>query len=130
MQSFETQAVFEDSGVFLFARGKSSGGSYFAQSDFLSITLSIYDESAPGTLIVPAVTLTISDVIFNSLQTGDSRWTKDSTGYNFRLPVLAIWLPKGGRKYRFEVKFTPTVASGYQPFFGVFRVPTLGLYTS
>jgi hypothetical protein len=129
MQPFETQVVFEDTGIFLFGRGKSPGGGYFQQADFDTILLKVWDEADPATVVATA-TLAISTTIFNSLQANDSRWTKDTTGYNFRYGTLASQLPKGGRKYRFEFKFTPTVASGYQPFFGVFRVPTLGLFTS
>ena len=129
MKPFETQLVFEDSGIFLFARGKGPAGTYFQQSEYDAIQLKIYDEADPETVIA-TVNLTIADVIFNTLQTSDVRWTKDSTGYNFRYGTLAAHLPTGGRRYRFEFKFTPTVASGYQPFFGVFIVPTMGLYTS
>lgn len=129
MKPFVIQSVFEDSGIVLMGRGRSPGGGYFQQSDFTSIKLKIYDKEAPATLIVSEITLTISSVIFNSLQTNDSRWTIDATGYNFRYVTLAAHLPNGGRTYRLEFKFTP--ADGvYAPFHAVVEVPVIGLYGS
>lgn len=129
MQPFITQTVFEDSSLILFGRGKSPGGSYFQQSDFSSIKLKVFDSEDPSAPILSEITLTISAVIFNSLQTADSRWTADSTGYNFRYIVPASHLPAGGKRYRFEFKFTPQDTT-YDPFYAVFEVPTLGLYGS
>jgi hypothetical protein len=130
MKPYVTQAVFEDSGLVLMGRGRSPGGAYFQQADFDSIKLKIYDAAAPATLIVPEITLTISDVIFNSLQTSDSnRWTIDTTGYNFRHVVRAAHLPTGGREARLEYKFTPAGVT-YDPFHAVIRIPVMGLYGS
>lgn len=129
MQPFVTQTVFEDSSLILFGRGKSPGGSYFQQSDFSSIKLKVFDSEDPSQPIVSEVTLTIANAIFNSLQTSDARWTADATGYNFRYIVPASLLPAGGKKYRFEFKFTPA-DSTYDPFRAVYEIPTLGLYGS
>lgn len=130
MKPFVTQTVFEDSGLVILGRGRSPGGSYFQQADFASIKLKIFDMADPGSLVVPEVTLTVADVIFNSLQTNDTtRWTIDTVGYNFRHVVRAAYLPLGGRRYRLEYKFTPT-GSTYDPFHAVVEIPTLGLFGS
>jgi len=132
MQAFATQTVFEQTGGgLLMGRGKGLDGVYFVRSDFTSITLRIYDMAEPGVSIngtnnsgegVP-----VSSVIFNSLQTSDPRWTVDSTGYNFRYTLKADDIPDGGRRYRFEFEMLPAGAS--DPFWGVFEVPTLSLYS-
>ena len=131
MKAFETEAVFEDTGgIALMGRGKSvATGSNFQQADFTAINLKIYDMADPGTLIngPSGEDITVEDVIFNTLQTADARWTLDDIGYNFLYRTKAAQIPSGGRRYRFEFQFTP--ASGVTDiFYAVFEVPTLGLY--
>ena len=78
------------------------------QSEITSITCKVFDldSDTPTTAIItPAIT--VSDVIFNSLQT-DARWTVDSTGFNFRHELLATAFPTGQHRYRVEYKITPT----------------------
>lgn len=53
-------------------------------------------------------TLTVSSVVFNSLQTTDPRWTKDTTGYNFLATIPASCFQVGGVKHRIDIYFTPT----------------------
>lgn len=132
MQPFATQTVFEETGgIALMGRGRTVGvdGSYFAQADFDSIVLKIFDMADPGAPINGAggVTLTISDVIFNALQTTDDRWTVDGDGYNFLYETSSADLPQGGRRYRFEFCLTPVGSD--DPFWAVFEVPTIGLYS-
>lgn len=131
MQAFATQQVFEQTGgVALMGRGTGLTGTNFAQTDFTSITLKIFDMSDPGTPINgdDGDVLTVSDVIFNSLVTNDARWTLDNTGYNFLYETAAADLPSGGRRYRFEFALLPVGAD--DPFWAVFEVPTLGLFSA
>lgn len=132
MKAYITETVFEQTGgIALMGRGRSPGtdGPYFQQADFDSITLRIYDMADPGTPVNGAdgEVLSVSDVVFNSLQTGDARWTKDSTGYNFLYETSAEDLPQGGRKYRFEFEMLPTGST--EPFWAVFEVATIGLFS-
>lgn len=120
----ETQAVFEDSGCYLLARIVGNAAANIVQADISSINLAVTREG--GDADVTGTAVTVATVIFNTLQT-DARWTVDATGYNFRYEVPAATLAVGGRKYRFEFKFTP--ASG-PVFHVVFKVPTLDLYRS
>lgn len=98
--------VFEDSGVSLMARIQGNDAANVQQADITSIKRSVYDGE---TIIGLDVTLTLVDVVFDTLQT-DARWTFDSTGYNFKDDVVATVFPVGDKVYRVEYKFTP--ASG------------------
>jgi hypothetical protein len=92
------------------------------QADVSSIDCTVWHVPT-GTKTEPDVT--VSSAVFNALQT-DSRWTVDSTGYNFRFTVPAASFAKAG-KTRVEFKFTP--ASG-QAFHVVFDVQVRALYRS
>lgn len=130
MKAFVAQAIFEQTaGACLMGRGKGLDNTYFVQADFDSITLKIFDHADPTVPINGdnGEALVVSEVVFNSLQTNDARWTRDSTGYNFKHVLSADHLPMGGRKYRFEYAFLP--AGSDEPFYGVFDVPTAGLFS-
>lgn len=126
MQPFVTQAVFEDSALFLMGRGRAPGAAYMLQADISAINLQVYQKGRPAT-IIDAQDPSPAAVIFDALQT-DARWTKDATGYNFRYQTLVTQLPRGNRTYVFEFKFTPT--AGGPVFHAVFEVPTLDLHRS
>lgn len=131
MEAFVTQIVFEQTaGACLMGRGKGLDGGYFAQADFDSITLKIFDKADPTVPVngEDGEELVVADVIYNSLQTNDDRWTRDDVGFNFLHVLEAAHLPKGGRKYRFEYAFLPTGSD--EPFYGVFEVPTAGLFSA
>jgi len=84
-------------------------GNCAKQADLSSITLKVFDISIDPPTEILSATLTISSVIFDSLQT-DATWVPvvDSTGYNFRYIVPTTAFPTGDHKYRVEVKFTTT----------------------
>jgi len=99
--------IYEDSGAYLMARVLGGDGSAVQQSDISSIAYSVYDmddTSSPGT-----GSLTVANVVYDTLQT-DSRWTTDTTGYNFGWSAPASLFATGDRVYKVEVLFTP--ASG------------------
>ena len=52
----------------------------------------------------------VNDVMFDSLQTSDDRWTVDSTGFNFAWAAPATIVPDGGKTYHVQLTITP--ASG------------------
>lgn len=117
---------FEDSSVLLMARLLAADdGAALQQADLSSIALSVYDECDPSTAIATA-TLTISAVVFNTLQT-DARWTLDSTGYNFAYWTATTHMPHGNRTYRFEIKYTH---AGGQVGHQVWRCKTIPLLRS
>ncbi len=85
-----------NSGVTVLARLLAHDGAAAQQADFTSITFFAYDMSSatPGTeLNAGGTVLTVADVIFDSLVTGNARWVDDQgdqiddTGYNFAHPI-------------------------------------------
>jgi hypothetical protein len=107
--------AFKNSSITLLARVTGNDGQNIALADVDSARYSVYlldDDDADSRTAVTghsAATLTLADVIFDSLQT-DAPWTVDSTGYNFRHvldvsqnPAFAI----AGRRYLVEVELIP-----------------------
>lgn len=80
----------EGTGTFM-ARLIGSDGAVLTQANISSGVYTVYQNptsSSLGTAVTghDGATLTIADVIFDSLQTG-IEWTVDTTGYNFRHTV-------------------------------------------
>jgi len=117
-------SIWEDSGCFLMARILGNDGNAITQASVSSISYVIHNITSD--VAVTSGSLTVSDVVFDTLQT-DDRWTADDTGYNFGHAALASWFATPDVTYRVEYKFTPT--SG-QVFFAVFEVTSNALYTS
>jgi len=122
--------IYEDGGADFMARViDPSDGARSVQGDITGITYAVFDLNGEEiTKPVSSGSLTVSSVIFNSLQT-DSRWTVDSTGYNFRDIRTPADFPIGGHTYRVEYLFNPS-AAGTQDFFVCFEVTTVRVYTS
>lgn len=110
---------FKNGSVTCMARVVGADAANITQSDISTGVYSVYlldDQDSDSRTAVTghaAVSLTVADVIFDTLQTEDDRWTEDSTGYNFRYTLdvssneaFAI----AGRNYLIE--FTLTPASG------------------
>lgn len=100
----------EDGSAYVLARvmRKNSSQNLVAaqQADLTSVTRKVFlvaDES----VVLGPTTLTISDVVLNSLSTG-SIWTVDATGFNFIDTVPPTAFPVGDSEYRIEYKFTLT----------------------
>ncbi len=77
--------VNEGSTCSLLARVTDTVGTVLTQSDISSIEYQIYPEDST-TAVVGATSLTVSSVIYDTLQT-HAAWIKDTTGYNFRHEV-------------------------------------------
>lgn len=92
-------------------------GANVKQADITSITYTVIDS---GGATPNSGTLTVADVIFDTLQT-DSRWTEDATGYNFRHTVPAAGFDAAGT---FQIKYIFTPASG-SPFILLLEGPAL-----
>lgn len=119
--------VFEDGSASLMSRVIGSNGEAVQQADITGISMTVWDLSTETPTEVTGLTdPVVADTIFDTLQT-DSRWTKDSTGYNFRHDLPPAAFPNGDRKYRVEYLFDP--ASGTD-FFVVFELTALQVYTS
>lgn len=116
-------SVYEGAGFRWMARITGGDGNNIAQADVSSIAFSVYD-LADTSAASATGTLAVASVVFDALQT-DSRWTVDSTGYNFAWDVAYTIFADGDTTYRLEVTFSP--ASG-DPFHLVRDVPVVGLY--
>ena len=117
---------FEDSGGSLMARVIGPDATVISTSKITGITYSVYDTAQASTSIVSASTLTVSSVVFDTLQT-DARWDRDATGYNFRYDVQSSELPNGKKKYRIEFLFDPVTG---QNFHVAWEITTVDLYRS
>lgn len=117
--------AFEDGGIFIMARVVGNDAASITQASISSIAFQVYNMDAKHA-VAPQSALTVNDVVFDSMQTGD-RWTEDSTGYNFGYAVAASYLPAGKTTYRIECVFTP--ASG-ENFIVAFEVTTVDVKIS
>jgi hypothetical protein len=129
-QVFETQLTFEDSTAYILARIRGTTGSLITIASISTIQLKVYDaEDAEATPVeIASRDITVASTVFDTLQT-DSGWdtAKDATGFNFKVEVLVADIPRGGKKYRFEFKFTNTSSKIWH---FVAEVPTIGLIRS
>jgi hypothetical protein len=108
--------AFKNGTAVLMARLVDSAGQNVQQSGVASIGYSIYelDPCRPDNLLPVSghddVSLTVSDVIFDALQTG-GLWTVDAIGYNFRHEIdvgTSEAFPKAGVQYQVRYELTPT----------------------
>lgn len=131
------------SGVTLMARVRGGDGALLTRAALSSVTYIVTSEvvtttAADGTTTTTttqsAVTLTISSVVFNSLQQADPRWTADSEsepgpdgewGYNFAATLPATAFTEDGATYQVDVVFTPVTG---QPWRCVFRFAPQDVY--
>lgn len=114
---------FEAKGLTLMDRVQGNGGTNITQAAVSSIAYTVtrygsLDDAidcVDGTAVVTSTALTVSAVVFDTLQTA-APWDSaaDSTGYNFRYNSVATDRPavSGGGTYwhRYDIVFTP--ASG------------------
>ncbi len=94
------------------------------QATVSSIAWAVVDLDLATTLATGTFSKTAT--VFDSLQT-DTRWTKDSIGYNFKavLPAANFPVANSGNRMRADVKFT--MVSG-EVFRLEFEWPTLQVY--
>ena len=107
---FEVFWVNEGSSPTIMGNFLIHDGSSAVQSDITSISYSVWDVDDPSVVILtddPA--LNVGEVFYDTLQT-DSRWTVDSTGFNFAWATPITICPDGGKTY--IVQFTTTPAVG------------------
>ena len=99
----------------------SSAGADLVQSDLTALTLEVFKESDGSR--VDTFTLTVAQVIYNTLQTatGGVAWKADASGFNLLHKTTPDMTPDAGETYLFIYKATP--ASG-DPFYFGFRQPT------
>lgn len=123
----ESSQAFEDTAITHMARIEGNDAANLTQASLANIQLKVIDDDNN---IIITRQLTVVDVIFDTLQTTalDARWTKDSTGYNFKYTTQVTDLPAGNKVYRFEYRFKP-INDGPQLYF-VREVQTIDVSTT
>ena len=125
MSSTPTLAtIYEDTAITCMARIMGDDAVRIEQADVTSITLKTFLNY--GTTATSTTSLVVADVVFDTLQT-DARWTKDSTGYNFRYQIPSSVFDTGDSTYRCEFKFD--MASS-PDLFVIFSVDTVEVLSS
>ena len=116
--------IYEDTGITCMSRILGDDAAAITQATTSAITVAVFKNTS--TTATYTASLTVADVVFDSLQT-DSRWSKDSSGYNFRTALPALVFDTGDATYTVEFKFTPTSGSQY---FVIFEIDTVEVFTS
>ena len=122
-----TQAtVVEDNGAVLLARVRGTGGDYITQASVNSITVKSFDLNGDtGTAVYTDSSVTVADVVFDTLQTSDARWTVDTTGFNLAYVLSTAALPDRSL-YQVEIVIDP--ASG-DDFTLIYQIETIERYS-
>ena len=103
--------VWEKGSVRVMARIEGEAGTAITQATIVEIAMKI--TLLPARTVITPPPITVSDVIFDTLQT-DARWTVDSTGYNFAHWIDgATYLTTPSVIHRLEYTFTPSTSPGY-----------------
>jgi hypothetical protein len=96
------------SGATQAARIYGNAGTPITQATISSITCKVFDKNVSVETPVLTPSITVSSVVFDTLQDDDPRWTIDETGYNFLHAIAATAFPTNNHIYRIEYIFTPT----------------------
>lgn len=120
MSKIHYASGFEDSPIVLMDRVTSVSGAAITQATITSIAYVVHEYASQqeaerdinGSAVGTAGTLTKTDVVFDTLQTG-APWTYDTTGYNFRFTLPGTRRPTGGKWHRVEVTFTPSSGEAF-----------------
>jgi hypothetical protein len=105
--------VWEGSDALILARIRNINGNYLQQSDVALIQLTVYDRNNNLAVVYGPVSLTVSQVVFNSLQLNPVTWTVDATGYNFLYRIAGAAGFPNATDLRVDVIFTLTDATSF-----------------
>lgn len=122
MNSFVAGPVFQNGDASFLARVEIDG--VVAQkSDIATITCNVYDlKGDTPTTPVLTPTLTVAATMFDTLQT-DGRWTRDTSGYNFRHAMPNTAFTHARHEYDVVYQFTSSTS---KVAFAKFRVTAEG----
>lgn len=104
-------SIWEDAGCQIMARITGNSGTPITPNEIDTITCKVFDLNGDTPYSAVATpTIAVASTVFSELQT-DARWTRDTTGYNFRHDLPATIFTTGDHKYRIEYLFTPKAGS-------------------
>lgn len=118
--------VNEDSNFSLAGRLRAPDGALATQAKVSSLSWKVFDLDDRANAFQSG-SLTVADVIYDSLQTDDS-WDEDSTGYNFRHDISSAIFTDPERRYM--VEYTVSWASGGQSVLRSFEVRVSEVWSS
>jgi len=127
IDNWDERGIAEDNPLLLMDRIRSQAANrpLITQASMTSIKYKVYacvnkDEviSGGGDLVRAEVTCTLSGVVFDTLQTSDDRWTRDSIGYNVAIELQPEDRPLPGW-HRAEIRYTPQTGSPYTVTWGI-----------
>jgi hypothetical protein len=111
--------VYEDSGASLLARITGHDGANVTQATFTSITYGVYIKSTDDAVGSEGQTVTVADVIFDTLQTNATLWPFGDAGYNFKHDLPAASFPTADTTYIVEYVFTPVTGAVWHETFEI-----------
>ncbi len=113
MTNIATAAIgkfFEGTSPSLMSRVVGSDAVALTQSDIASIAYTIWDLDDTAASVADGA-LDAANVVFDTLQTSDARWTADSDGYNFLWSAAGSLFPAfdaASKTFRVEIVLTDT----------------------
>lgn len=97
--TIEQGAVFAGGVAVLLSRVVGLDGTPITQASLSSITLDVWPDGHPDVFTIDSEDIPVADVVFDTLQTNDPRWTGDDEGYNFAHQIAADAFPDPGKRY-------------------------------
>ncbi len=105
--------IVRRSGATVCGRVQGNLGTDITQASLSAITYQVVRLDGGGTeTVTGSGTLTIADVVFDTLQVGDPRYTL-SAGFNFLAVIPAACFQVGDRFHRIEVTFVPVTGENF-----------------
>jgi hypothetical protein len=121
------EVIWENTQPTCMARVEGSTGGNITPSDVSALKYNVFNLSSTApTVALTTGTLSTTANVFETLQT-DSRWSKDTTGYNFRAVLPSTLFSGDDQRYRAEFWFTPS-STGYDPYPAVYELSTKAVY--
>jgi hypothetical protein len=129
MQLVTKAKIISASASILLARIVGADGIPYIQSDLTSIVMKVFDVSVkPPVIVGSAVTLGVSDVVSNTLQTDPTGllWSDDD-GFNFSFELDGeTYTPGNEKTYQIQFRLVPTTGDSIELLFQL--GPTVPVY--
>ena len=105
---------WEDGSLLILRYVTGNADTAITQASLTSITYKVYDLDDSDAQVGAETTLTVTDVVFDTLQT-TAPWDvdRDGAGYNFRVTIPGSYFPNGGRRYWIELNFNPVTGDDF-----------------
>ena len=105
--SWTIATVWEGASLKVMARVYDINNTLITQASLSTIKYRVVTD---GVEIIALTALTVANVVFDTLQTSDASWTKDTTGYNFKYTFPPATFPTGDVTSYVPIEFTDTAS--------------------